>query len=270
MAKRKRRSRSRTSVKRWVRRHLRHARKRAVRYVRKRTRHAWRRIWTVTVHGTGGTVKKTTRRQPAPAARPAPAPAAGRTQYHRVGAAKDDRWQANGLCRHGLCRPLHGPCIGCVNDEKAELDRLRKKAAASPHYSQTNSRPRPAGGNPTMSSTPNSRRTATAETESIRKGGLGVAEWEPGSATETHAQLAGLGVAVASVAAGILQYAETVAGMGADPRRIVNPLVELATALTSNSGDLTKIARTFRTIYGSQMEQEDAGVRPMTYPKAAA
>lgn len=111
--------------------------------------------------------------------------------------------------------------------------------------------------------------TATPETESIRKGGLGVAGWEPVNALDIHAQLASLGVSVASVAAGILQYAETLAGMGADPRRIVNPLVDLATALSSNSGDLTKIARTFRTIYAGDMEQVEQNVRPMHYPTAA-
>lgn len=112
-------------------------------------------------------------------------------------------------------------------------------------------------------------RTAMPETESIRKGGLGVAGWEPVNALDVHAQLSGLAVAVTSVAAGVLQYAETLAGMGADPRRVVNPLVDLATALSSNGGDLTKLARTFRTIYAGDMEQAEQSVRPMHYPKAA-
>lgn len=118
----------------------------------------------------------------------------------------------------------------------------------------------------TSASTQSTARTGTPETEMIRRGISGVALWGPSRhAVEIHHRLSGLALVTTQFAAAQLAYAETLAGQGADPRRIVDPLTQIALAISSNGGDLVKLDRVFCNLYAGDLAQDDQPASRIRY-----
>lgn len=182
--------------------------------------------------------------------------AAGR-RIQQAGAGLRRRWETS--------RVVGGPVPTTTTGTRT------RKAQAT-----TNSRPaRPAGRTHTMAPTttgrPASRRLAVPEAEALRRAGIALGDMEPVSAADAFGQLAEIGYALIAVGAGLLDHAETLAGQGADPRRIVNAELDEATRISETGTGMLRLAREFRKLYHGQIEQEEESpARPMHFPKARA
>lgn len=130
------------------------------------------------------------------------------------------------------------------------------------------------GRKPTMSTATASangagRRAPTPEAEQARRALRELAAREPLNAGEILNDMRGASLVGVAFGAALLDYAETLAGMGCDGKRVVGPLTEISIRAAELGGDLAKLARTFYTVYRGDVEQSENGVKPMRYPAAA-
>jgi hypothetical protein len=170
--------------------------------------------------------------------------------YHVVGGQLPDRHPTTG-------RPRAAGPGGKTRKPRTSRTKGPKKIMATPQQQAPAVGPARAGMNALL-----------PEARMIVRGAIGAGSWAPDSAEEVHWQLVSLAHATASMSVHVLEYLDTLIGMGLD-RRVGDPATNAAMQLGDVAADLSTAYRRFAALYAGDLEQSRTAARPMTYPKAA-